>query len=83
MAGGKRGILMTQNEKNVLLGRYAAGLIGTRRTIDAIGGYDYADLVIAMAQANLAFPKPATTPAHEANVARARAVLQPRLRHGG
>jgi hypothetical protein len=73
---------MTENERTVLLARYAAGEIGTRRTIEAIDGRDYADLVIAMAQTDLAFPKPAATPAHQANVARARAVLQPRLRHG-
>jgi hypothetical protein len=73
---------MTLAERNVLLGRYAAGELGTRRTIEAIGARDYADLVIAMAQADLPFPKPAATPSHEANVVRARAILQPRLRHG-
>lgn len=73
---------MTQKEKEAVLRRYAAGLLGTRSTIEAIGAHDYADLVIAMAQADLDFPKPPTTPAHEAQVARARALLQPLLRHG-
>jgi hypothetical protein len=65
------------------LERYAAGQLGTRRTIEAIGGRDYADLLIAMAAADLPFPKPAQTAAHDANVERARAILQPRLRRGG
>jgi hypothetical protein len=73
---------MTQNEKTAVLQQYAAGQLGTRRTIEAIGGSDYADLVIAMAEAELEFPKPSLTAKHEANVARARAILQPRLRHG-
>jgi len=72
---------MTQIEREAVLLRYAAGSLGTRSTIEAIGGRDYADLVIAMAQANLDFPKPSVTPAHEARVARARALLQPLLRH--
>lgn len=62
---------------------YAAGRAGTRRTIEALGGRDYADLVIAMAQTDLDFPKPTATPARAANLARARAILLPRLRHGG
>lgn len=73
---------MTENEKKVVLRQYADGEVGTRRTVEAIGGRDYADLVIAMAQAGFDFPKPAMTPVHEKNVARARAILQPRLRHG-
>jgi hypothetical protein len=71
------------SEKDAVLRRYAAGEIGTRRAIEGLGVRDYADLLIAMVQADLAFPKPSLTPAHEAQVARARAVLQPRLRHGG
>lgn len=62
---------------------YAAGKLGTREAIAAAGLHDYADLVIALAQNDLALPKPADTPRREANVARARALLQPRLRHGG
>jgi hypothetical protein len=73
---------MTESEKEAVLRRYANGLLGTRSTIEAIGVHDYADLVIAMAQADLALPKAPTTPAHEARVARARAILQPRLRLG-
>jgi len=66
-----------------LLRAYAAGNAGTRQTIEALGMRDYADLIIAMAQADLDFPKPADTPAHRQNVARASAILQPLLRHGG
>jgi len=73
---------MTQGERDVVLRRYADGLLGTRSAIETIGARDYADLVIAMAQADLDFPKPPSTPAHEAQVARARALLQPLLRHG-
>lgn len=62
---------------------YAGGQIGTRTAIEDLGFRDYADLVIAMAQNDLAFPKPSLTPAHDMHVARARAILQPRLRHGG
>jgi hypothetical protein len=61
---------------------YAAGRLGTRATIDRAGMHDYADLLIALAQNDLDLPKPAATPAHEARVARARSILQPRLRHG-
>ena len=64
-----------------MLQRYADGLLGTRRTIEEIGAADYADLLIAMGQAGLTLPKPWTTPAHEAQIAHARAILQPRLRH--
>jgi hypothetical protein len=61
---------------------YAAGQAGTRHTIERAGLRDYADLLIALAQNDLDLPKPAATPAHAANVARARAILQPLLRHG-
>lgn len=61
---------------------YAAGLLGTRETIERAGLHDYADLIIAMAQNDLDFPRPRSTPTHDAHVARARAILQPRLRHG-
>jgi hypothetical protein len=62
------------------LRRYSAGTIGTRPTIEAMGLHDYADLIIAIAQTDLPFPKPEETPEHAANVARASAILQPRLR---
>jgi hypothetical protein len=61
---------------------YAAGQLGTRRAIERMGMRDYADLVIALAQHGLDFPKPADTPRHAAQLALARAILQPRLRHG-
>ena len=61
---------------------YAAGQRGTRQTIEALGLHDYADLVIALAQHELDFPKPAETPARAAQVARATAILQPLLHHG-
>jgi hypothetical protein len=61
---------------------YAAGQLGTRQTIERAGMHDYADLVIALAQTDMDFPKPATTPLHEAHFARASAILQPRLRRG-
>jgi hypothetical protein len=62
---------------------YAAGRLGTQQTIERVGMRDYADLVIALAQNDLDLPKPAATPKHDAHLARARAILQPRLRHGG
>lgn len=61
---------------------YAAGTLGTREAIAAAGLHDYADLVIALAQNDLPFPKPADTPRREAHLARARALLQPLLRRG-
>ena len=63
---------MIQLEEEAILRRYAAGQVGTRRTIEALGAHDYADLFIALAPADIPFPKPAETPAHEAQVARAR-----------
>lgn len=71
---------MTQDEAHSQLRRYAAGELGTRQTIEAIGGTDYADLIIALTRAGLDFPRPQETPAREAQVARARALLQPLLR---
>jgi hypothetical protein len=59
---------------------YAAGRLGTRRTIERLGAEDYADLVIALAKNDLAMPKPPETAARAAHLARARAILQPRLR---
>lgn len=60
---------------------YAAGRLGTRQAIESLGVHDYADLVIALAQQDLNLPKPAATPKHDAHLARARAILQPLLRH--
>lgn len=61
---------------------YAGGRLGTRQAIERAGLHDYADLVIALAQNDLELPKPPASPAHEAQLARARSILQPRLRHG-
>lgn len=61
---------------------YAAGERGTRATIERLGLRDYADLVIALAAHDLALPQPAASPARSAGLSRARAILQPRLRHG-
>jgi len=66
-----------------ILRDYAAGRGGTRATIERVGLRDYADLVIALAQNDLDLPKPALTPMHDAHLAKARAILEPRLRHGG
>jgi hypothetical protein len=61
---------------------YAEGRPGTRRAIEQLGVRDYADLVIALAQHGFDLPKPPETPRHQAEVARARAILQPLLRRG-
>ena len=66
-----------------VLRAYAAGHLGTREAIERAGMHDYADLLIGLAQNDLDLPKPAATPEHEANIARARAILQPLLRKGG
>lgn len=65
-----------------VLRRYAAGEIGTRAAIEEAGLDDYADLLIALAQNDIDFPRPASTPTRDANLVRARAILQPLLRHG-
>jgi hypothetical protein len=70
------------HDQRAVLQAYAAGQLGTRQAIEQAGMHDYADLVIALAQTGIEFPKPAATPAHEAHFARATAILQPRLRHG-
>lgn len=64
------------------LRKYADGLAGTRETIQRAGLGDYADLVIALVQNELEFPKPTDTPERRAQVAKASAILQPLLRHG-
>lgn len=73
---------MTREEQETVLRRYAAGEFGTRRAIEALGAHDFADLMIAMAQAGLEMPKPQQSAAHDAHVARARTILQPLLRRG-
>ncbi len=69
------------NEQLDVLRTYAAGRLGTRSAIQAAGLDDYADLVIALARNDLDFPRPASNPRRDAHLARARAILQPRLRH--
>jgi hypothetical protein len=59
----------------------AAGRAGARATIERAGLNDYADLIIALACNDLPFPRPADTPGRQANLARARKILTPRLRH--
>jgi len=73
----------TEQLKLKALRDYAAGLLGTRRAIERAGLKDYAELVIALAQHDLDLPKPADTPERQANLARARAILQPLLRNTG
>jgi hypothetical protein len=62
---------------------YAAGLVGTRETINRAGLNDYAELIIALVRNDLDLPKPADTPERRAHLQRASAILQPLLRHGG
>jgi len=62
---------------------YAAGRLGTREAIRRAGLDDYADLIIALVRHDLDLPKPADTPERRANLERARAILQPRLRAPG
>jgi hypothetical protein len=69
--------------RDEILRAYAAGDLGTRNTIERLGLHDYADLIIALVEQDLSPPRPADTPSHRAQVDRARAILQPRLRHGG
>jgi hypothetical protein len=70
----------SNQDRLTTLGDYAAGRLGTRQAIEKLGLHDYADLIIALAQHKLDLPKWADTPRHEANVARARMILQPQLR---
>ncbi len=73
---------MTETDPKHLevLRQYADGMLGTRQAIERAGLEDFADLVIALAQNNLALPKPADTPNRRAHVALARSLLQPPLR---
>lgn len=73
---------VTTPEQLDILRSYAAGKAGTRTTIERAGFRDYADLVIALVQNDLDFPRPPSTPTHDANLARAPAILLPRLRRG-
>ena len=65
-----------------ILRAYSAGKLGTREATMQAGLRDYGDLIVGLAQNNLAFPKPSITPQQQADVARATEILQPRLRRG-
>jgi hypothetical protein len=71
---------MTDQQQLDVLRQYASGKLGTRQAIELAGLDDFADLLIALAHSDLDLPKPADTPTRRANVERARAILQPRLR---
>lgn len=73
----------TEQKQLKALRDYAAGLVGTRETINRAGLDDYAELVIALVRQDLNFPKPEDTPERRAHLERATAILQPLLRHGG
>ena len=66
-----------------VLRAYSSGKLGTREAIERAGLGDYADLLIALARTDFDLPKPANTRRRAANLARARDILQPLLRHGG
>jgi hypothetical protein len=72
----------TSPEQLAILRSYSAGRLGTRTTIERAGLRDYGDLIVALAQNDLDFPRPLSTPTYEAHLVRARAILQPLLRHG-
>ncbi len=71
---------MTEPERLAVLRRYAAGQLGTREAIERAELDGFADLLIGLARYDLSLPGPTDTPERWANVARARAVLQPLLR---
>lgn len=60
---------ITTSEQLDTLRSYAAGKAGTRTTIERAGFRDYADPVIALVQNDLDFPRPPSTPTHDANLA--------------
>ena len=71
-----------KTQQEPILKAYAHGLAGTRETIQKLGYYDYADLLIALAEHDLGLPKPSITPEHAAHLGRASALLQPLLLNG-
>jgi len=71
---------MTDPKQLEALRQYARGTLGARQAIARGGLEDFADLVAALAQNGLNFPKPADTAKRRANVELARAILQPLLR---
>ena len=73
--------ILSEQRQIEVLRDYAAGRLDTRHAMEQAGVEDYAELVIALARHDLNLPKPLDTPEHRANLERARAILQPRLRH--
>lgn len=63
-----------------ILEAYSRGGPGTRETIEKLGLHDYADLLIALAHADLPLPPPADSPRIRADRERAWAILEPLLR---
>jgi hypothetical protein len=74
---------MAADGQREVLQAYSEGRLGTRQAIERLGFDGYADLLIGLAQADLPLPKPADTPRRRADLARASAILQPRLRKDG
>ncbi len=74
---------MSDATQRETLQAYSEGRLGTRQAIERAGLDGFADLLIALVQNDLPLPKPADTPERRANVERARAILQPRLRKDG
>jgi hypothetical protein len=70
---------MDEAEKLRHLSEYADGRLGTRDVIERLGLRDYADLIVELARHDLPFPKP-DYPGRAEHLARARAILGPRLR---
>ena len=73
---------MDEAARHAALVAYSSGGAGTRETIDLLGMRDYADLLIALAQAGLPFPPPAQSARITADRERAWAILGPRLARG-
>lgn len=70
---------MLDDRKRLILRDYSAGRLGTRAAIEALAFEDYADLIIALAQADLPFPLPSQEPDIVRDRARAWAILEPLL----
>jgi hypothetical protein len=73
---------LSEADRRQILEAYAAGDMGTRDAIEALGYRDFADILIGLAQAGLELPKPADTPARAERMKRAREILLPIFRQG-
>lgn len=73
---------MSEAEQDTVLKDYSEGRRGTRETIRALGLRDYGDLVVALANAGFALPRPPHTPALIAHREAARNLLLPLLKRG-